>query len=181
MSYAPPQAAPAPAQGAAVAFVDGTYEYREIIRTDVVTPGAAQQDQAALNITPGGFLRGVSVDRVMSAQVALNDPRYANSDQMVRTATAIIERLATSPDVDVAALVNYLPLSLIRVGVAVTIEGIAPPPGDRPWITRYFVVDPNYFVAPVKLLPDTITVFLPGIGPVLGLRPVTVGGGMYVK
>jgi len=55
------QVAPAPQQQAAVAFIDGTYEYREIIRTDTVTPGAASQELQAINITPGGFLRGVTL------------------------------------------------------------------------------------------------------------------------
>ena len=91
--------------------------------------------------------RGVSTDGVMTAQIALNDPVFVDSSRMVRTSNAIVERLGASPAIDVAALVNYPPLSLIRVGVAMTIEGIAPPPGDRPWVARYFVVDPNYFRA----------------------------------
>jgi MacB-like periplasmic core domain len=43
--------------------------------------------------------------------------------------------------------VNYPPLSLIRVGVEVTVEESPPPLGDRPWVTRYFVTGPNYFRA----------------------------------
>ena len=57
---------------------------------------------------------------------------------------AIVDRLSSSPLVEAAALVNYPPLALIRVGVRLTIEGI-PAPGDRPWIARYFVTSPGYF------------------------------------
>src|SRR5262249_10101147 len=89
--------------------------------------------------------RGVSVDGVMTAQIALNDPRYADPDLMARTTSAIVERLQRSPDVDSAALVNYAPLSLIRVGARVAVEGVPPPSADRPWLARYFVISPNYF------------------------------------
>ena len=60
------------------------------------------------------------------------------------TVNAIVDRLSSSPLVEAAALVNYPPLALIRVGVRLTIEGI-PAPGDRPWIARYFVTSPGYF------------------------------------
>src|SRR5262249_15396945 len=91
--------------------------------------------------------RGVSVDRVMTAQFAMNDPRYADPEQMARTASAIVERLGRSPAVDAAALVNYVPLALIRVGTAVDVEGAPPPSPDRKWVARYFVISPNYFRA----------------------------------
>lgn len=52
-----------PADSAAnpsVPFIAGSYEYSEPITTIVATPGASQQDFVQ-SITPGGFLRGVSV------------------------------------------------------------------------------------------------------------------------
>src|SRR5262249_47726134 len=91
--------------------------------------------------------RGVSIDRVMTAQVALNDPRYEEEpERLVRAAKAIVGRLSSSPVVETAALVNYPPLSLIRVGVRLTIEAIQAPL-DRPWIARYFITSPGYFRA----------------------------------
>jgi hypothetical protein len=48
---APPQSA--------VPFIDGTYPYTEPLPTFTVTPGATAQD-FQFNITPGGFLRGVT-------------------------------------------------------------------------------------------------------------------------
>jgi hypothetical protein len=52
-----PQAAPL------IPFLAGTYEYSEPITSIVSTPGASQQDYVVL-ITPGGFLRGVSLNVV---------------------------------------------------------------------------------------------------------------------
>jgi putative ABC transport system permease protein len=99
------------------------------------------------------LVRGVSVDRVATAQVALNDPRYAGAGQMVRTTSAIVEHVSASPEIEAAALVNYPPLSLIRVGVPVTTDGSAPPPGDQARIARYFVTSPGYFrVAGIPML-----------------------------
>src|SRR5262245_29034529 len=89
--------------------------------------------------------RGVSVEGVMTAQLALNDPRYAEPDRMAQTTSAIVERLRRSATVASAALVNYAPLSLIRVGTRVAVEGVPPPSADRPWVARYFVISPNYF------------------------------------
>jgi len=92
-----------------------------------------------------GLARGVTVDRVMTAQVALNDPQYADTGRLVRVTDAIVNRLGASPGVDAATLVNYLPLSLIRVGVSVTIEGYTPPPGGALPVARYWVTGLNYF------------------------------------
>ena len=91
--------------------------------------------------------RGVTIDGVMTAQFALNDPRFEAPDQMVRTATAIVERLGRSPSIEVAALVNYMPLSAIYPVTQVGIEGVPPPSADRPWLARYFVASPNYLRA----------------------------------
>ena len=91
--------------------------------------------------------RGVSVNGVMTAQIALNDRRYADPDLMARTTRAIVDRLRQSPAVDSAALVNYAPLSAIRVGTRVAVEGVPPPSADRPWVARYFVISPNYLSA----------------------------------
>ena len=111
----------------------------------VLTVAAVALTRSA--VTLHGLARGVSVDGVMTAQLALNDPRYADPDRMVRTTNAIVERVGRSPAVEVAALVNYVPLALIRVGVPVAVEGVPPPSADRPWIARYFVVSPEYFRA----------------------------------
>jgi putative ABC transport system permease protein len=66
---------------------------------------------------------------------------------MARTTTAIVERLRRSPSVEIAALVNYMPLSAIYPVTQVGIEGVPPPSADRPWFARYFVASPDYLRA----------------------------------
>ena len=122
----------------------------ELALSIVLTTSALTLTRSALALH--SLARGVTVDGVMTAQVALNDPRYADTERLVRVAASMLERLSTSPGVDAAALVNYPPLSVIRVGVPVTIEGQTPPPG-QPWIARYWVAAPGYFhTAGIRLL-----------------------------
>ena len=52
----------------AVPFIAGSYEYSEPIVSIVATPGAAQQDFVQ-SITPGGFLRGVSIQATSAGGV----------------------------------------------------------------------------------------------------------------
>jgi putative ABC transport system permease protein len=94
-----------------------------------------------------GLSRGMTVEGVMTAQVALNDPAYDDPRRLVDAANAIVRRLTASPEVGVATLVNYPPLAMIRVGVPVVAEGVAPAPEDGGPSVRYFVVAPDYFRA----------------------------------
>jgi putative ABC transport system permease protein len=87
--------------------------------------------------------RGVAVDGVMTAQVALNDRRYEKPEQLAATTRAIADRLRAMPGIESAAVINYLPISAIRLGIAMDVEGYTPPGGDRP-TSRYFIVDPEY-------------------------------------
>ena len=122
----------------------------EVALSIVLTASALALTRSALALD--SLARGVTVDGVMTAQVALNDPRYDNTERLVRVAASMLERLSTSPGIFAAALVNYPPLSLIRVGVPVIIEGQAPPPGQL-WIARYWVIAPDYFhTAGIRLL-----------------------------
>ena len=117
----------------------------ELALAIVLTVSALTLTQSAIALHAA--TRGITVDGVMTAQVALNAPRYEDPGQMARTAGAIVEQLGRSPSVDVAALVNYMPLSLIRVGTAIDVEGVPPPSPDRKWVARYFVISPNYLRA----------------------------------
>jgi putative ABC transport system permease protein len=114
----------------------------ELALSIVLTASALALTRSALALH--SFARGVAVNGVMTAQVALNDARYADTERLVRVAASMLERLSTSPGIDAAALVNYPPLSVIRVGVPVTIEGQPPPPGEL-WMARYWVTAPGYF------------------------------------
>jgi putative ABC transport system permease protein len=89
--------------------------------------------------------RGLAIDGVMTAQVALNDPRYADSGRLVQVTSTIARALASVPGIADAAIVNYAPLALIRVGVPVDVEGQPPPAVNQRWVARYWVATPNYF------------------------------------
>lgn len=45
-----------------VPFLAGSWEYSEAIKTDSYTPGSSQQNFNAVEVTPGGFLRGVYIN-----------------------------------------------------------------------------------------------------------------------
>jgi len=96
--------------------------------------------------------RGIATDGVMTAQVALNDPHYDDGERLVSTTRAIADRLRASPGVAGAAVINYLPLALIRMGTAMDVEGYTPRGNERP-VTRYFVIDPDFLrVAGIPLI-----------------------------
>ena len=109
----------------------------------VLTASALALARSALALQ--GLARGFSVDHVMTAQVSLSDPRYADTGRLARAASTMLDRLGASPGIAGVALVNYPPVSLIRVGVPVSIEGFPPPAADRPWYARYWVAAPGYF------------------------------------
>jgi predicted permease len=115
----------------------------ELALSIVLTASALALTRSALALH--GLARGMTVDHVMTGQVTLNDPRYADTGRLVRVASSMLDRLSTSPGVVAAALVNYPPLSLIRVGVPVSVEGHPPAAENHPWIARYWVAAPNYF------------------------------------
>ncbi len=92
-----------------------------------------------------GLSRGISTAGVMTAQVSLSDPRYADLARLRATASTMLDRLRSAPGIADAAIVNYPPLSLIRVGVPISVDGHPPPSPDRRWMTRYFVTSPAYF------------------------------------
>jgi predicted permease len=115
----------------------------ELALSIVLTASAFALTRSALALH--GLARGFSIDHVMTAQVSLNDPRYADTGRLVRVAATMLDRLGHSPGIAAAALVNYPPVSLIRVGVPVSIEGLPPPAADQPWIARYWVAAPDYF------------------------------------
>jgi hypothetical protein len=66
-----PQQAP-PDAGPRVPFVRASYTYREKIRTDTVSLTTAQQTQTPVQITPGGFLRGIWIEVAVTVSGALN-------------------------------------------------------------------------------------------------------------
>jgi hypothetical protein len=59
---APSEAKAAPDAGARVPFVRASYSYREKIRADSVTLSTSAQTLTPVQITPGGFLRGIWIE-----------------------------------------------------------------------------------------------------------------------
>ncbi|HWW82429.1 MAG TPA: ABC transporter permease [Vicinamibacterales bacterium] len=115
----------------------------ELALSIVLTASALSLTRSALALN--SFARGVSTNNVMTAQVALNDPGYADAGRLARAAAMMVTRLRETTGISDAALVNYAPVAVIRVGVPVTIEGLAPPPPDQLWIARYWTASPSYF------------------------------------
>jgi putative ABC transport system permease protein len=88
--------------------------------------------------------RGVAADRVMTAQVALNAPRYDDTRALTRFADTTLTRLQASAGVEQASLVNYPPLSVVGTSFPIAIDGRAEPPGTEP-LALCWVVAPRYF------------------------------------
>jgi len=115
----------------------------EVALSVVLAASALALTRSALQL--GALPRGFATDHVTIGEVALNDPRYEDAARLVAAATDVHARLSASPGVSDAALVNYPPLSLIRVGVPLSIEGVGTVAPDRAPFARYFVVSPHYF------------------------------------
>jgi predicted permease len=109
----------------------------------VLGASALALTRSALNLDT--LPRGFATDHVMIGEVALNAPEYEDAGKLVAVAGRVQDRLKTSPGVRDAALVNYPPLSMIRLGVPVSIEGTDATPPDRIPLARYFVVSPRFF------------------------------------
>lgn len=88
--------------------------------------------------------RGLDMDRVMTAQVALNGPKYDDTRRLTQFADAALGRLSRSSGIDAASLVNYPPLSLIGTAAPIAIARQAEAPGREPY-AQYWVVAPRYF------------------------------------
>jgi predicted permease len=115
----------------------------EVALSVVLAASALALTRSAVQL--GSLSRGFATDHVMIGEIALNDPKYEDAGRLAATAAAVQDRLSAWPAVSDAALVNYPPLSLIRVGVPLSIEGTDTVPPDRAPFARYFVVSPRYF------------------------------------
>jgi putative ABC transport system permease protein len=103
---------------------------------------------SALELTRGSLQldrmdRGVDVDRVMTAQLSLNGPRYDDARSLTRFADRLLPALR-GPGIEAASLVNYAPLSLIGTSVPLVVDGQPAAAGQEP-TAQYWVVAPGYF------------------------------------
>lgn len=88
--------------------------------------------------------RGVDAERVMTAQLSLNGPRYDDPRQMTQFADHVIDRLIVAPGVAAASVVNWAPLSFVATSFPIAIEGRAYLPGQEP-MALCWIVAPRYF------------------------------------
>jgi putative ABC transport system permease protein len=114
----------------------------ELALSIVLVTAAVHLTRSALALT--GMNRGLEVDRVMTAQLSLNAPRYDDVSRRTQFGDAVLRRLTSAAGIESASLVNYPPLSLIGTGVAVAVEGQAAPPGQEP-MAQYWIIAPRYF------------------------------------
>jgi putative ABC transport system permease protein len=88
--------------------------------------------------------RGLDVDRVMTAQLSLNSPRYDDPERLTQFADAVIARLTGAAGVEAASLVNYPPLSVVGTSFPIAIDGRPQAPGSEPRALCW-IVAPRYF------------------------------------
>jgi putative ABC transport system permease protein len=114
----------------------------ELALSIVLLTSALQLTARALSLND--MDRGVDVDRVMTAQVALNAPRYGEPVGLTQFADAVLARLAASPGIASASIVNYPPLHVIGTSFPIAVEGRADAPGREPRALCWTVA-PRYF------------------------------------
>jgi putative ABC transport system permease protein len=108
----------------------------------VLLTSALELTRHALDLN--GMSRGVDAERVMSAQLSLNGPKYGDTVKLTAFADRVVGRLAADPGVASASLINYPPLSLIGTSFPIAIDGHPAPPGSEPRALCW-IVAPRYF------------------------------------
>ncbi len=88
--------------------------------------------------------RGYSVDRILTADLALPGARYKKDEQRISFHQRALEKLETLPGVRSAGLVSSLPLKAQVWGDSINKEGDTRPRSDRP-MANYRFVSEHYF------------------------------------
>ena len=114
----------------------------ELALSIVLLTAALELTRSALALN--GMERGVDVDRVMTAQLSLNAPRYDDPARLTQFADAVLGRLTTTAGIAAASLVNYPPLSAIGTSFPIAIDGRSDRPGEEP-LGLCWIVAPRYF------------------------------------
>jgi putative ABC transport system permease protein len=114
----------------------------ELALSIVLVTAAIELTRSALALN--NMDRGVDESRVMTAQLALNAPQYADAQRLTGFADTVLEQLAAAPAIDSASLVNYPPLYIVGTGGPIAIGGQPAAPGADP-IAQFWVVAPRYF------------------------------------
>ncbi|HWX40133.1 MAG TPA: ABC transporter permease [Blastocatellia bacterium] len=91
------------------------------------------------------FDRGFRSANILTGQVSLPKPKYPQNQQLTQFYREALERLHSTPGLQSASIVNFLPLSGLSDNVSFTVEGRTPPPESERPSARYYVVGPDYF------------------------------------
>jgi len=115
----------------------------ELALSMVLLTAALELARTALSLN--AMDRGVDADRVMTAQLSLNAPKYDDTTRLTQFADAVLTRLTTAAGIEAASLVNYPPLSLIGTSFPIAIDDrAAEAPGHEPRALCW-IVAPRYF------------------------------------
>jgi putative ABC transport system permease protein len=90
--------------------------------------------------------RGYSVDRILTADVALPHARYPGGQERILFHQRALEKIEALPGVQAAGLISSLPLKAQVWGDAINTEGDERPRAERP-LAHYRFVSEHYFQA----------------------------------
>jgi putative ABC transport system permease protein len=114
----------------------------ELALSIVLLTSALELTRGALSLN--GMNRGVDAEHVMTAQLSLSGPQYADAGRLTQFADAVLAQLTTAAGIEAASIVNYPPLSIIGTSFPIAIGGRAEAPGKEPRALCW-IVAPRYF------------------------------------
>ena len=107
----------------------------------LVGAGLAVRTFLALLKTDPGF----NPDNLLTMNLLLPVSKYPDEPKREAFYNELIQRLKSTPGVESAAAVNFLPLGGSNVSDAYLVEGVPEPPPDQENLGRYRVSTPDYF------------------------------------
>ena len=107
----------------------------------LVGAGLAVRTFLALLKTDPGF----NPENVLTMNLVLPSAKYTDEPQRAAFYNDLIQRVKSTPGVESAAAVNFLPLGGSNVSDAYLVEGEVQPPPDQENLGRYRVCTPDYF------------------------------------
>lgn len=94
-----------------------------------------------------GVNSGFDARGVLTAQVTLPSYKYENGEQQMAFFKLLVDRVATLPGVQSAAVISYLPLSGSNMDWVFSIEGRAPTDSGEKLFAEYRQISSGYFQA----------------------------------
>jgi len=107
----------------------------------LVGAGLAARTFLALLKTDPGF----NPENLLTMNLVLPSAKYTDEPKREAFYTELIQRVKSTPGVESAAAVNFLPLGGSNASDAYLVEGVPEPPPDQENLARYRVCTPDYF------------------------------------